>query len=549
MFIGKMTLRSQFVVVITLPCIALLLVSWAGLNGISKLQQQTHALAENTSAPMRSLAEVASRIPRMRVGIDMMLLQEVDGLKDSRGVLTRVKEARSEDIAEMDAALRDALDAQVSDEARAAVKKIIDRFSNVKANELEPMFKALEKNDLPTAHDIYSNKYAKSYGDMRVAVNKLLDQLLEQAEQRYTNSITTYESSRNYMIVLVIVAIAASLLLATLILRRLSKRVKGLRNYVVDASENLDLRTHIELSGQDELAEIASHFNQLLSKIHKAIEAVAQNSQTLATTAGEVASKAHMTHENCLNERDRTTQMATAINEVGATIENIAENASLAADSAKKASERSSQGAKVVADARQGINTLSKEISNVSTVIGSLAEQTNSIGSILETIRGISEQTNLLALNAAIEAARAGEQGRGFAVVADEVRNLASRSAASTEEIQTMINRLQDQSAKTVSVMKESQDHSLRVVEQADEANTSLGSITEYISSISDVNIQVATATEEQATVVSELSRDVEDINHLTSETAEFADQLTDSSRQLHELSQLLNQLVQQFKL
>ncbi|GAA4500169.1 methyl-accepting chemotaxis protein [Pseudaeromonas paramecii] len=310
-----------------------------------------------------------------------------------------------------------------------------------------------------------------------------------------------------------------------------------------------DLTQRLPVSRQDELGRLTLGFNNFIAKIHGSLTQVAGTSAELAGAAEQVAGRAEQSHHNSQTQKDSTLQVATAINEMGATVAEIANNAALAADTANEANRESNQGQQVVVQTREAMANLADEIAEAAQVIGTLAEQTQNIGSILEVIRSISEQTNLLALNAAIEAARAGEQGRGFAVVADEVRHLARRSAEATEEIQGMINRLQGESGKAVSVMQSGQARAQQVVGEAQRAEQALGRIAGHISQINDMNIQVATATEEQSSVVAEINRNVDEINNLTLASAGIAEEQTRTSQDLRQLARQLDALLGEFRL
>ncbi|EPI4817894.1 methyl-accepting chemotaxis protein [Vibrio alginolyticus] len=310
-----------------------------------------------------------------------------------------------------------------------------------------------------------------------------------------------------------------------------------------------DLAQRIEIKGNDEIAQLSKGFNGFIEKIHATMKEVALTSGSLSQAAESVSTKATSTHDNSQEQRDQTIQVVAAINQMGATISEIASNAATAADTANQASDNTQTGREVVMKAKEVISRLADDVETTNIVVTQLASTTKDIGSILGVIRDISEQTNLLALNAAIEAARAGEQGRGFAVVADEVRNLASRTADSTEEIQRMINQLQSDAQDAVSAMEAGKAVTIEGVTSTDEAVEVLISISERITDISDRNTQVATATEEQSTVVHTINQNIEEINAINEMTTATAEELADASRDLQALSSRLDKMVGSFKL
>lgn len=356
------------------------------------------------------------------------------------------------------------------------------------------------------------------------------------------------ESSYQILILTMLVA-GAFIFLALFVASSVSRPITVVAEMFRNIGEGEgDLRQRLPVKGEDELAQLAKGFNSFISKIQESVIEVAQTSEELGLSAKDVSAQAHQTLDDSQIQKDRTMMVVTAINEMGATVNEIASNAAQAAVTAREADKGSSEGQSVVIRARTTINQLSKDVESVGEVIESLATHTKSIGSILDVIRAISEQTNLLALNAAIEAARAGEAGRGFAVVADEVRSLASRTAASTNEVQTMIDKLQSEASRAVDAMTQSRSRSREGVAAVDEASQSLSGISEQIGMISDMNIQVAAATEEQSTVVEDINRNVTEINDITQRTAETAEAAAKASQSLNQLALRLDTLVARFK-
>ncbi|MFQ1652749.1 methyl-accepting chemotaxis protein [Aeromonas veronii] len=310
-----------------------------------------------------------------------------------------------------------------------------------------------------------------------------------------------------------------------------------------------DLSQHIEIVGQDELAAISRDYNVTLETLRTLMLRVRENGVTVVESATEIEARTCRSQEVIADQQGDTHQVATAIKELAATSQDMAGNALQAARMTQEAQNVVGQGEDVVERTIKAIDHINREVLRTADTIGLLEQQCSQIGGVISVIRSIAEQTNLLALNAAIEAARAGEQGRGFAVVADEVRSLANRTQGATVEIQQMIEQLQSGARASVTAMSAASHEAQEGVGLAQEAKQAFGAITEKVDRMVDTNAIIASAIEQQGAVVNEIERNVVRISDGSDEALQVANEARDAARQIHQLTEQLRAMVQSFVL
>jgi methyl-accepting chemotaxis protein len=381
--------------------------------------------------------------------------------------------------------------------------------------------------------------------------NKTVLEKNKKAGKRAEEAISDISSSiaSTQVMVLFITGVIALFLICGFVLTRIFIPVNNLSFAMNDiATGEGDLTQRLPVKGKSEIDKLAEAFNLFVAKIHDSMRKASDYTKTLASASEQLQEVAKDTNEDASQQRSEMQQVATAVTEMSATVQEIANSCENAAENAKTADGEAANGQSIVKSTVEAISNLANDVESASAVINKLEEDSEAIGSVLGVIREIAEQTNLLALNAAIEAARAGEQGRGFAVVADEVRTLASRTQQSTQEIQSIIECLQEGTKKAVEVMNESVTSANDTVEKASGASNSLSTIVESVSTIFDANAHIATAAEQQSSAANEIDKSVVQISELSDKSAAGSDKTLRACEDLAKLGEELKKIVLQFK-
>jgi methyl-accepting chemotaxis protein len=409
-------------------------------------------------------------------------------------------------------------------------------------------FAALTNGDVGLARKIAVNSVTPAYSKVVSEIK-----IMTESNARQANETTQAAASTNVQVTWVLIigcliaivcAIALGMMVTAIITRPIYRSVEGAGRVAKG-----DLTHPIAVRGTDETGQLLQSLSDMQSNLKGTVQQIANASDQLASAAEELTAVTENSTRGLVTQNDEIQQAATAVNEMTAAVEEVARNAASTSQISSQTAEDASKGQKQVQQAVTAINNVTVEITDSTQRVEALAGQIHDITKVLEVIRGIAEQTNLLALNAAIEAARAGEQGRGFAVVADEVRALAHRTQASTAEIEAMIDRVRNGADEAVQAMGKSRTLVQNTQALATEAGLALERISEGVNQINERNLVIASAAEEQAQVAREVDRNLVNIQDLSTQTAAGANQTSASSQELSRLAMSFNTLVGQFKL
>jgi len=478
-----------------------------------------------------------------RAMLELAILSQKIQLSDNTDQL---KSITSNDIPPRIAIISRSIEALVSN-TPTSEKTALQTLSNFKENlkKIENLLIGAEDSLIKVSSSLINVHHQSQSleASSKQSIEKLQNSLLalkflsgELQAQTRQNAHNTIENSQTILIIVTVVLLSLMIFIGRQISKRINYSLKQLHGAMSQLAEG-NLKSSITIHKKDEFGDLFYAYNETVSRLRELFRNIIEAADKINSTSHNLASTTEQTQQGMRNQHDETDQLATALHEITATVQDVASNAVQAADSTQAANDKAFQSNLIVKETITATTQLAQHIEDATSSIDRLDASSNEICAVMEVIKSIAEQTNLLALNAAIEAARAGEAGRGFAVVADEVRALASRTQKSALEIDHMVQNLQNMATEAVNTMNNSKSLADTNVHQARLTGESIESIVNHISTINDMNIQIASAAEEQSAVIEQLSDNVLRINEVSLETTQASGSIATTSDNLAKLS------------
>ncbi|MCU7931765.1 MAG: methyl-accepting chemotaxis protein [Candidatus Thiodiazotropha sp. (ex Codakia rugifera)] len=546
--LNRFTIKSRLIVLVGFAAVLMLIISVLGLNAMTSAEASLKTVYEDRLIPTGQISNIIELMRENRTQLLFSLQHDPESKTVTMHGHEVVKHLNNvnQNIEKISAIWKAYLATYLTPEEALLADDFAEKRAIYVNEGLKPVIQYIDRNDYLNAALHLSKKTNPAFITAYKVAEKLWQLQLDVAKSAYDESTVRNNLARNIAITLKLIGITLLAVLSTITIRGITN-VVGHLSITASQMADGDLTVQCKKTSSDELGQVIQAFNQLGSKFRTVITELKESTVQLASAAEETSVITDKSSTRIRQQQAETEQVATAMNEMTVTGQDVARNAGVADQAAQEADNKASEGIAVASKALNATQDLSDEVQQAAVVIQKLEAESENIGTVLDVIRGIAEQTNLLALNAAIEAARAGEQGRGFAVVADEVRTLAGRTQQSTQEIQNMIELLQHGAKEAAQAMDQGQEkarHSLAQVEQADSA---LKEINKVVASIKEMNAQIATAAEEQGTVAEEINRNIVSISDLSSESAEGAEQTAQASTEQAQLAGRLERIASKF--
>ncbi|WP_131109151.1 methyl-accepting chemotaxis protein [Pseudomonas sp. Sample_10] len=511
------------------------------LNQMSKIRDAAENITVSSVPSIKSLDEFTQLTLRLRV-LSYRLL--VNREPDVQHKTMELLEMRNQQIRTAQNVYEKLIS---SPEERAAYDQYVQLLGQYR--QIEDRMKTLSRNNqVDELRNLLNAELLSNSEAVNAVLNKLLEINTQQTLDTNQQAADQYDSAFNLVIALLVIATALTMLFAWLLTNSITRPIANALNAAEQIAEG-NLTRPITVDGEDEAGRLLLAMSKMQDKLRDTLQRISGSATQLASAAEELNSVTDESARGLTQQNNEIEQAATAVNEMTSAVEEVARNAVSTSEASKNATASAGDGRDLVQETVSAIERMSADVQSTATLIGDLANESRDIGKVLDVIRGLADQTNLLALNAAIEAARAGEAGRGFAVVADEVRALAHRTQQSTSEIERMIGSIQSGTEHAVDSMRNSTERAESTLNIARGAGMSLDTINSAIVEINERNLVIASAAEEQAQVAREVDRNLVNIRDLSVQSATGANQTSAASSELSRLAVDLNTMVGRFSL